>query len=500
MSVKNIVAFCHGKRSNDLIRFASLKPIDQTTDSRQPKSRSRRRHGHAAADLEGLFPLPLVPFESMTYFDNWPSYTMSCGAIFRFRGQINLSAFEDAMVFANRRHPLIVAVIEGKGARKRWIPSQQPFLPQWIGSETAFEFAKCWPYDLHNETGARIWVQQRNDLATVFAEFHHTCCDGAGGLAYMEDVFAAYAGIVNKGSIASSDLPPVDPHRLRQRGVFALPGGSLLEKMKLLLSDFARTHDLATKFPEPLAPPPQVSVPKPFIPTKRFISKVFDRITYQRLRIEAAQNKATLNDLLIHRLLTTIRAWNQQGGADLSGWLRILIPVNLRSRCDLLMPSTNRMGYGFLTRPQQPLTEAEECIHNIALDNSWMRQSGMPIRLLHKFAILQATGTWPLVFSPNRCLATAVFSNLGDPTRRFRYRFPRHKGLIQAGNLTMTSIEGTTALRPLTRAGLFFNTYGNRLTISARFDPKIYSTNDAESFLELFAQQIDARPRLLEAA
>ena len=113
---------------------------------------------------------------------------------------------------------------------------------------------------------------------------------------------------------------------------------------------------------------------------------------------------------------------------------------------------------------------------------------------------MQVTGLWPLVFSPERCLATAAFSNLGDPSRRFRTRFPRENGLIRVGNLIMHQFEGTTALRPNTRAGLFVNTYGNQLSISVRLDPTIYSISDAETFLDRFAGRIDARPTLARAA
>jgi hypothetical protein len=114
------------------------------------------------------------------------------------------------------------------------------------------------------------------------------------------------------------------------------------------------------------------------------------------------------------------------------------------------MGLTNRMSYAFVDRPSNAPDMGEESLRAVATQSALAKNAQLPIRLLEKFAIMQVTGLWPLVFSPERCLATAAFSNLGDPSRRFRTRFPRENGLIRVGNLIMHQFEGTTALRPHT--------------------------------------------------
>ncbi len=416
----------------------------------------------AFGDDRSIFPLPLVPFEAMAYHDNWPGYPMSCGATFTFRGQIIPQVFERAVRIANLRHPLIEAVLERRfGGRLRWIAGDRPFQPQWIGAAEPTDFMRSLPYDLQRESGARIWVQQRDNEANVFTEFHHTCCDGAGGLAYMEDIFAAYHLLVQTGGVSPSDLPPIQSALLRHRGKFPLPSGFLSYES---LQELQRRFEMLSRTAVPVAAPRrETHLPQ----EQRFISRAYEREVLAELRQQASSAAATLNDLLLCQLMQTITVWNRIWSGDTKGWMRMLVPINLRGRDDLKMPMTNRLSYGFFTRRMEDYRADREQLVSISRESTWMRKTGMPVRLLKKFHWMQLTGAWPLVFSPHRCLTTAVFSNLGDPTRRFRFRFPRQQGQITVGNMVMTNFAGTTALRPQTRIGLFFNTYGSRLTISA---------------------------------
>lgn len=484
-------------------RVTQLFAITDYRPQQQPQPGYHSQGPSSPADA--LFPLRLVPFEAMTHYDNWPSYPMSCGAIFRFRGRLRRSVFESAMHAANARHPLVEANLDRVANRLAWVPASGPFRPRWLGSDDATEFAQCVPFDLTKETGIRLWLQRRGDESAVFVEFHHTCCDGAGGLAYMEDVFGIYASAIDHGKLDDSTLPPTNPVKLKDRGRFPTTHSSVATRCQATWSDLKTSSSLSLQKTTPLAYRNSAGDVAGETASEwsrlRFISRVFNREVYQQLRARAAQQSVTLNDYLVHKLFVTIRDWNQEVDQIEKSRLRILIPVNLRRRSDLDMSMTNRLSYGFIARASREIASTSEALQKIAAENAWIRRAGLPLRLLNKLGWLQATGAWPLVFSPKRCLSTAVFSNLGDPTRRFRVRFPRQNGLVRIGNLLLTSFEGTTALRPMTRAGLFFNTYRNRLTISARFDPLFYSIADAESFLDTFAAQIDvpSRPRILAA-
>ena len=185
-----------------------------------------------------------------------------------------------------------------------------------------------------------------------------------------------------------------------------------------------------------------------------------------------------------------MRDWNHELGQPRNR-LRVVVPVNLRNRSDLAMSAANRLSYSFLTRSERQMRSSERLLSSIGRETSTLRRNGTALELLKKLRLLQQTGRfYPWVFTPQRCFATAVFSNLGDPTRRFRIRFPRRNGLVQVGNMTLTSFAGTTALRPQTHAGFFFNTYAHQLTISTRFDPAYFTVEDANHFLERLADRL----------
>ena len=78
-----------------------------------------------------------------------------------------------------------------------------------------------------SETGMRIWVRDIGCQATMHFEFHHACSDGAGGLAFVEDIFAFYAAAVGRGKTAQKPMPRIDPSLLRKRSHFPSDGGVL---------------------------------------------------------------------------------------------------------------------------------------------------------------------------------------------------------------------------------------------------------------------------------
>ncbi len=444
-------------------------------------------------DCPGLFPLPFAPFESMALHDSWPGFPMTCGAVFTFRGTIDTDVFDKAVQVVEKRHPLLSAhVRRSRWGQYRWVRSGQAFNVRWIGDAEATEFVACRPYNLQCEHAVRIWGQQRGDVGKIFVEFHHSCCDGAGGMAFIDDVFATYDRMIKGKPIT---LPPINPKLLKTRHEFGRPRATLAERIGSFFGDLRQSFDLAWRVPTTVGSMGRSKVlSRQTWRATRMISRKLNRRDYSFLRSQAVESGVTLNDLLVARLFTSLAQWNRRCNPSDDpanrGVLRIVVPVNLRTRADLAMPMTNRLSYGFLTRRISETECPKKLIAGLSAENARLRRQAQPQRLLQKFALLQRMRLWRLIFSPNRCLATAVFSNLGDPTRRFRSRFARKDGYLEVGNLLLTDFEGTTALRPHTRVGVFMNTYGNQVTMNARFDSEFFTYADGEAFLDLFLAEI----------
>jgi len=95
-----------------------------------------------------------------------------------------------------------------------------------------------------------------------------------------------------------------------------------------------------------------------------------------------------------------------------------------------------------------------------------------------------------VVVGASICLSSAVFSNIGDPTRRFSSRLPRRDGRLVVGNLLVDDITGVPPLRPHTRATFFSCTYRRRLTVSVRCDRAYFSDQDAVRLLDIYVRHL----------
>ena len=248
----------------------------------------------------------------------------------------------------------------------------------------------------------------------------------------------------------------------------------------------ARTRTLAENAHGPTRLIPEVA-------PRRLLSRSFDRQMLAQLRAEAAAAQATVNDLLMASLFQTMQVWNDHRRVDRDGVLRILMPMNMRTRAELSMPAANHTSYAFIDKRAHEISNSKQLVKSIRAETSENRQTRMPNRVMSKIGMLNAIPyLLPIVLSPRLCHATAVLSNIGDPTRRFRSRPARHNGRLVSGNLVLQKFFGITPMRPLTRVAMFVNTYAGQLTISVSLDPTCFSPLDTSMFLDQFCEQLTA--------
>ncbi len=111
-------------------------------------------------------------------------------------------------------------------------------------------------------------------------------------------------------------------------------------------------------------------------------------------------------------------------------------------------------------------------------------------------AATSVRGVLPAVLASKMCLATAVLSNVADPSRRFTATLPRESQRIAAGNLILEELLGVPPLRPKTRASFAVFQYDRRLTLCLRCDPHLYSMSDTRALLQLYVAQLRSTAEL----
>jgi len=437
-----------------------------------------------------LFPLYLTPLERYFCADDRPSHPMTFYSVYDFLGVVDRAAFDGAVLDALGRHPLLSANVRpAKRGRLCWVagkPSEA--IVDWGDLSDPIRPRGGERIDLANQIGIRIWVRQGPDRATATFQFHHAATDGIGALRFASDVMAFY------GQRVPNDAEPprhdeLETGRLRERihtqveywrtkGFVASTAralgvlGKLVRRRSAPLISPKRDQRLSASFPG-------------------IQSATLPREEYEAIRASALASGAILNDLLIAALFRTLHEWTQAAG-DRSARrpLRIMMPVDLRDGDSLCLPAVCLASYSFIQREQSECRDPAQLLQDVSLKTAEIKNTRSGVQFSDAVAAALTSHVLGWVVGAPICLASAVFSNIGDPTRRFSARLPRRDGRLVVGNLLVDGITGVPPLRPHTRATFFACTYRRRLAISVRCDPAYFSDEDAVRLLEIYVRHL----------
>jgi len=448
-----------------------------------------------------VLPLPLTPFEQYMLADDRKSYPMTFFVHLEFTGEIDRSAFEQAVRDVLPLHPLLRAQIKRTfWGTPKWIETEQP-LPtiDWDDLDVPIHLPHGEAIDLSQEPGFRIWVRQGAGKVLLITQLHHACSDGVAVFQFLGDLLAAYGvhaeqspapvprevnsellmdrQILKRGSAAKTPPPQDEGDTDAADAGWLAPGGRLHESVKAL-----------SQWPVPLCTPKDSS---PGIVAPGLHAHSIDS---KPLRAVAKSLGVSLNDLLLRDLFLTLREWNRHHGKSSDrDWLRINMPTNLRGPDDRNCPVTNILGYAFITRRASECDAPGKLLSDIQRDTTAIKQSDLGGYFPAPLAtVSRIKGAMSLFAASSRCFATAVLSNIGDPSRRFAAQLPRQHGKIVAGQMVLDRILGAPPLRPKTHAAFLIVTYAQKLTICVRSDPHFFSDQSSRELLDAYFAQLES--------
>lgn len=440
-----------------------------------------------SAKKRGAFPLHMTPFESYMFADNNPRYPMSFVVQLILSGTIDQDAFQEAIDFALARHPMLRSVVQpAKSNRECWVvPEQINSKVDWGPIDQPITVEGAGGYiDLRNEIGVRVHCRFDEQTAVATFVFHHAAVDGIGGYLFLGDVLWAYS---KKTGEVETELPPLSEMDLRKRMKAALGP-------ELFGARDANANSWENREAQPLIPLQQSSVNQStehIFPN--FHSHVFDKDEYRRLRLESQDAGQTINDRLLQSLFTAAYTWNEtHGSIDHEKTFAVNMPLDLRQPENPQFSGINLVTNCFMHQSTDKVVDAE------ALAN-WLRTEITRVKYeRHRSEFMQrllnASENWQEAkneFEDDKCHSTIVFSNAGDPTKRFYVNLPREKGKVRAGNLLLEEINGVPPLRQHTRATISIFTYRRELKICIRCDPFYFNESDSKAFLDHFVSTFD---------
>lgn len=438
------------------------------------------------ADYGRTFPLYVPPIDWFFLVDDSPEYTMSFFLDLDFSGQLDQDIFQAALDEALARHPLLFCVIElAKKDRLCWVPAPDKTQSvDWAPSEVPLEFKDNGFIDIRTTTGLRVWVRQGGDSARVTMQFHHSACDGTGAYRFVGDLLGCYmkrlpscAGEVELGNYDSALLKV---RRSKMRSIRIHDSG--FKKLKIALAEgwnhlSTRTAPLRA----PAQPPSQFVLPG-------MAKQEFSAGELAKLRTVATSQGGTLNDLFLCKMFETALKWN--GATTGSRKIRLLVPADMRDGQDFEIPACNMTAMTFVTRSAAEIEDPKRLMDSVIKDTLALKNGVPQSAFVNAITTAMEGSMLPRLLKYSGCMATGVFSNAGDPSRRFTGRLPKQRGKIACDEFTLESITGVPPLRKHTRSTLSSSIYGRKLTFSLRCDPYLFGQDETKELLTLFCDQL----------
>lgn len=441
----------------------------------------------------------MTPLEMYMVRDDSPRYPMSFFVELNFVGHILKKPFLHAVSHALYQHPMLRSLlVKQQGRLVGWQVLEQNDAPSvdWDSLDGPLEFPSAEFFDLTQESGLRTWVREGPRNAKVVLQFHHACCDGFGAFQFLCSLLQGYAMYCPDADQSHS---PTIPCSILDRGRLSLIENCQTQSWKVRRAATAHVvRNFILQRPSELVH--HVTRAKP--PEVRTLPKVFrselDKDTYHALRAAANRLDVSLNSLLVRDLFLTLSEWNRaRGKGRKRDWLRVVVPTNLRRRSERRYSACHMTGYVFLNRRISDCKDCFALLDSINRDTRLERQRqdgvifAQSLEWCYRFYL-------PIeLLASEQCTATTVFSNMGDLFRAFSRQFPEQDGMIETGNLLLSSIWGVPPLRDKTSAVFSSIVFSERLGIAMRTDAH-WTDSESEELLTSFISRLQNYSRYLE--
>ncbi len=457
------------------------------------------------AERMAIFPLRLSDFEYYMFVDDRPSHPMVFVMVATIAGRLDQVAFQKSLDQAIDDHPLFDCLIQKVPDRGWcWVAQNSAAASlQWneVIADPCHEPVPVRSIDLSLSTGLQVQVDAGPLAARVVFHIHHACCDGIAALQFIGEVFARYGQATAEPGQKVPQFERAKINALLGRERFEKSDRSCSGRRRSLVRSIAKASRLILRKPVPLtagdsqanSSPRDLSSGDPAEIASAIHSVALPKVVCRGLLASARSQAVTVNDLCIRELMLQMYEWNQHQSVMNSrsmnsrSWLRIAIPLSMRSPDHASMPAANIVSYGFVTRRASECAVPEkllQSIHEQTGDILFMREG---IVFLKCVRFLRAIpGALKALLGFKSCFCTGVLANVGDLRRRFDGRFPLQDGCWKAGNVVVKDIGGVAPVRPNTGVAITVGDYGGRTTLHLRTDPLVFSPQQSQLFLDQF--------------
>ena len=432
------------------------------------------------------------------------------------RGTLNRTLLEKAAERVTSRHFIWDRRLVDSNQKPTWVadPNCQTLLLTWmdVGDDQSVDQSFMpttgdlrTKLDLSSTPGAHIWCQAAGSAATqseakgtsqtnaasqsmLFLAIHHSVCDGLGGARIISELLIAHDNLVADRSW-DDGLRQLDPTRLSQRHRMGLNRWSYwkhLWKQPIALGGmvkflFRGFHVIAER---------ETDIDRENINDSQKMGLVGRWISEDLsagIDHAAAAKMVAVNTIAMAAVFYAIPVWSrQQDNAPAKKWFRMVLPISIASKDDLRSPITNRATIVQVDRCEDQMRDVDSFLHYLDREIKIIVGWQFDKLFLLVVRLMSVSRWWIRRSAANpRARGTIVFTNLGQTFRSVSKRAQKLSRQTSDADhlLEIVDFDFAGPTRSAMPLNFTIQRHQQRYRITARFDRRVLTTDQASSFL-----------------
>lgn len=435
-----------------------------------------------------VLPLPLAPFENYMLADDRPAYPMNFFFRLGFAGRLSEADFRAAWSVAVHRHPLLSALVVRQAGRPRWVATGELPSVTWSNESSAEDPVCARALNLSEQPGVKAIVRAGVERTDVLLQFHHSSCDGLGAVSFLDDLLIAYAG--QRDAAIECRLKPLHPESLRRRGAFGLTPWRLLAMAPRQAVGLLGARQFLARRPAPLVTHSPTPSDQP--QTTGYPSTMTRWLTAEETADlgRAAQSlQVTTNDLLLSHLFGAIAQWRQRHASPQpTDWLRLTVPMNMRTVADRQLSAANVVSMVFLDRRLAQVEDFGKLTASVHDEMQMIKRLQLGLTFVLSLRVADSLGAVARMCGAQTCRATTMLSNLGKLFQRLP--MSDSEGVVRLPGASLDQVEVVAPLRPFMCVAVATFFYGGRVGCTWHFDPRVLTTEQARELADDYQDRL----------
>ncbi len=459
------------------------------------------------------FPIPLNSIEKFHFFDSQPPYPNLIFCRLLFDRALDRDRALQAWQSATARQPMSRSKISRRNGRLQWEHNPRHLeendfnfyyhaLDQAPDAWTVHDESTCDDH-LSPYISIRTWptdASQHSAQSELWIWGHHAVSDGAAAAAFVVDWLVAYENL-ESGRDVNEGMRPVDYQLMSRRNQLGLLSWKYLRYLPhQLVGLFGATKFIFRNIAAPVDDTPALDESSETSIYPAIESAWVDADGLRSLERDASRYEVSLNSLLMGELFRVLSDWRLSidSNADVKDWIRIILPMNIRTISDRRLPAANRTSIVQIDRSQLESIPREALYRSIDREVKIIHGWQLDKMFLILVRVVATVESWLQTAVANeKSRGFAVFTNLNavfrSLERKAKSSLPDHR----SGSITRSIVEFDFVgpIRRGTPLNFAFGILGGRLRVSLHFDPRCVTRAEATRLLTQFVANLNSNSR-----